>query len=294
MSSHDKILYAFFFGLFITGLRIIFMWGHTSKLIGFGMVLFSLLATYIIYAKVQKIKVLSLEIDKRNMSLGLILIIVDLTYNLLSADELRSFDYGMLLSGMFIIVLNSSILNFLKLDKEIINFVSYFFFVLMISIGFLGTGVTYINNYIHGENLSNPIYTSMTDLTVKNSAFVLNQIKSTNLTNNIINFDGFQVGISYPCSGIESLTVFISSIIAYFSAKKEKNMKKIAISTLLGIIFLYLLNILRIVIIVLVGYSFGNEALHFTHNNLGWIFFVVGMSLFWYIIIEGENKNAKS
>lgn len=294
MGSYDKILYALCFGLFIAGLRIIFMWGHTSKLIGLGLIFLSLSTAYIIHKKVQKIKVLALDINRKNILLGLFLIIVDLTYNIISSDALRSFDYGMLLSGLVIIILNSNIHNFLKLDKEMVNFISYFLFVLLIAIGFLGTGITFINNYIHGESLPNPIYTLMTNLTLKSSSFVLNLIKTTNLTENVIDFDGFRVGISYPCSGIESLTVFVSSIIAYFIAKKEKDLKRITIITLIGIIFLYILNIIRIVIIILVGYSFGDKALHFTHNNLGWIIFVIGMALFWYLILGGKDKNAES
>lgn len=294
MGSYNRIIYAFCFGLFLTGLRIIFMWGHTSKLIGLGLVFLSILIVYIIHIKTQKGRGSVLVVDKKNILLGLILIVLDLIYNVLSNDELRSFDYGMLLSGLFILLLNTNIINFLKLNREMSDFVSYFLFILMVAIGFLGTGVTFINNFVHDTHgLPNPVYTSITDLALKNSVFVLNHIKNTTLTDNIINFDGFKVGVSYPCSGIESLTVFLSSIVAYFIAKKETNVKRITISTLIGIVFLYSLNILRIVTIILVGYSYGTRALYFTHNNLGWIFFVIGMFLFWYFITKGEQENAK-
>ena len=46
------------------------------------------------------------------------------------------------------------------------------------------------------------------------------------------------------------------------------------------------MNILRIMILVLVGYHMGTEAMHFTHNNLGWIMFVMGMFVFWYLVFE--------
>lgn len=294
MGSYERILYAFFFGLFLAGLRIIFMWGHTSKLIGLGLVFLSISIVYIIHTKTQKIKEPIIVADKKNILLGLSLIIIDLIYNFLTNDALRAFDYGMLLSGMFILLLNTNIVNFLKLNKEMIDIISYFLFILMAAIGFLGTGITYINNYIHStHDLPNPIYTLITGLALKSSVFVLSQIKDTTLTNNIIDFDGFKVGINYPCSGIESMTVFLSSVIAYFIAKKEKNIKRITISTLIGIILLYLINILRITVIIIVGYSYGTKALIFTHNNLGWIFFVIGMGIFWYFVTKGENVKAR-
>ena len=247
-----------------------------------------------INTKTQKIKEPILVADKKNILLGLTLIIVDLIYNILSNDALRAFDYGMLLAGLLILLLNTSILNFLKLNKEMVDFISYFLFILMTAIGFLGTGVTYINNFIQGtHDLPNPIYTLFTDLALKNSAFVLSQIRDTTLANNIIDFDGFKVGINYPCSGVESLTVFLSSVIAYFVAKKEKNIKRITTSTLIGIIFLYWINILRIIVIIIVGYSYGTRALIITHNNLGWIFFVIGMCIFWYFVTKEENIKKK-
>jgi exosortase/archaeosortase family protein len=294
INYNNRIVYALLIGAFLAGLSIIFMWGHTSKLIGIGLVVFSIFGTYLIYGSRLKAKVATSGIDIKNILLGLLLIIVNLTYNFLSEDALRSFDYGMLLSGLFIVFLNSNILSFLKLDEKLIDFISYFLFIFMLSLGFLGPGITFINNYIYGSHgLPNPIYILMTNLAIKNSVFVLDLIKPTTSINNIINFDGFRVGISYPCSGIESLTVFLSAIIAYFSTKVETNLKKIAISTFIGITFFYSLNILRIVLIILVGYSFGSEALNFTHNNLGWVLFVIGMSLFWYLILDGETENEK-
>lgn len=294
MSPSRRILFALFFGLFLAGLPIILMWGHTSKLIGIGLVAISLLTIYGIYKKKLQIKTRESKTNVKNVALGLFLIFLDLSYNFLNDDALKSFDYGMILSGLFIVLLNSNNLDFLKLDKEVSDFISYFIFVLMILIGFSGTGLTFLNNFIYNsQELPNPLYIAMTDLTLKNSAFVLSLLKPTVLVDNIINFDGYQIGISYPCSGIESLTVFLSAIIAYYIAKREKNIQRIIVTSLIGTVFFYLTNILRVVIIILVGHSLGYEAMNFTHNNLGWILFVISMSLFWYFILEGGHKIAK-
>ena len=287
MDTWDKFIYALNLGILLAGLRLLFMWGHTSKLLGLGLVSISLLMLYINYIKDKKDVAVLSHVNMRNASLGLFLIFIDVSYNLYIGDAFRYFDYGMLLSGLFIILLNMNVLGFLKLDKEMIYFTTYFIFILMLALIFLSTGITFIYNFIYASNSSkNPFYILMTNLAVKNSAFFLDLIKPTTLIENTIDFDGFKVGIAYPCSGIESMTVFLSAVIAYFVAIKEKNVKKIFIGTIMGIVILYFINILRIIIITSVGYYMGTEAMHFTHNNLGWIMFVMGMFVFWYLVFE--------
>jgi exosortase/archaeosortase family protein len=157
----------------------------------------------------------------------------------------------------------------------------------MLSLSFFGTGIALIYNFVYTSNDSaNPLYTSITTLTVINSAFFLDFIKPTTLIENAINFDGFSVGIVYPCSGIESMTVFVAAVIAYFAAFKEKRVKRTVMYSVIGIIVLYFMNILRIMILVMVGYYMGNEAMHFAHANLGWIMFVMAMFVFWYFVFE--------
>lgn len=294
MYIYDKLSYALSISVLIAGLRLVFMWGHTSKLLGLGLVGISLLMLHITYIKTKKEGGVSAHINIRNASLGLFLIFVDVSYNLYSGDQFRSFDYGMLLSGLFIVLLNTSALSFLKLDEQIIQFTTYFIFILMLSLSFLGTGITLIYNFIYASNGSaNPLYTSVTNLTVKNSAFFLDFIKPTTIIENTINFDGFSVGIVYPCSGIESMTVFIAAVIAYFAAFKEKRVKRIVMYSVIGIIVLYFMNISRIMILVMTGYYTGNEAMQFAHANLGWIMFVMAMFVFWYFVFESDNSIKK-
>lgn len=53
----------------------------------------------------------------------------------------------------------------------------------------------------------------------------------------------------------------------------------------------YSTNVLRVVIIFLVGYHFGIDALKFTHYNLGWILFTAGMVVYWSILLNDNNGN---
>lgn len=280
MNTWNKLLYALNIGILLSGLRIVFMWsGGTSKLLGLGLVSISLLMIYVNYIKDKKDVVFISQINMKHASLGLFLIFIDVSYNMYVGDDFRYFDYGMLLSGLFIILLNMNLLKFLKLDEKMINFTTYFIFIMMLLLSVPIVVITAIYN----ENL---LYTILTNLSIKTSAFFLSFIKPTDLIENLINYGGFRVGIAYPCSGAESMTVFLSSVIAYFATIKETNIKKMFIYTVIGLIALYFMNILRIMIIVLVGYHFGNEAMLFTHYNLGWIMFVMGMFVFWFLVFD--------
>jgi len=87
----------------------------------------------------------------------------------------------------------------------------------------------------------------------------------------------FTVGIA--CSGIYSLIGFIifAAFIAYII--RDKPWKKLTL-LLLGVPIIYLFNIIRITIILLIGYQFGEEtALQTFHLLGGWILIFIGTLL---------------
>ena len=87
----------------------------------------------------------------------------------------------------------------------------------------------------------------------------------------------FTVGIA--CSGIYSLIGFIifAAFIAYII--RDKPWKKLTL-LFLGVPIIYLLNIIRITIILLIGYQFGEEtALQTFHILGGWILIFIGTLL---------------
>ncbi|MFQ6057057.1 MAG: exosortase/archaeosortase family protein, partial [Methanosarcinales archaeon] len=62
--------------------------------------------------------------------------------------------------------------------------------------------------------------------------------------------------------------------------------KKIFKYSLIGITALFFMNILRIMILMIVGYYYGTEKMLFVHYNLGWILFALGISVFWYLVLD--------
>jgi len=92
------------------------------------------------------------------------------------------------------------------------------------------------------------------------------------------------VEIAESCSGIYSVAVFISAFIAFIL--NEYNRFDITVTCLLfmGVIMAYFANLIRMLIIVLVGHYYGIESMIFIHSNIGWIIFMTWVFLFWSLI----------
>jgi exosortase/archaeosortase family protein len=104
----------------------------------------------------------------------------------------------------------------------------------------------------------------------------------------IINIDSVHGPLSFSidlaCSGLYSLTGFI--VFAVFLAYISRiNYRKKIFATVLGIPIIYILNIIRITIIILVGYFYGESvALNSIHLLGGWVLTFIGTFLLFIIL----------
>ena len=287
MIARDKIFYGFCIGAIFAGIDILLLWSHTSKLVGFALVFIPLILIYLHYTKQKKDSTYASKINLYRCCLGFLLILIDIAYNLYTNDVFRSLDYGILSIGFLIILLNMNLLWFLKLNEEIKSFITHFLFIFISVYAFLYGGIGIIFS-----GSEHPISAPMARISMKLSAFFLNFIEPTTIYEaggwRGINFNGFKVGIASVCSGIDSIMVFLSAIIAYFVTTKELTLRKMGIYAIVGACILFLMNVLRIMIITMVGYYKGGEAMLFVHTNLGWILFVLAMGIFWYMITHGK------
>ena len=283
MIAWEKIFYGFCIGTIIAGIDILLLWSHTSKLVGLALVFIPLILIYLHYTKQKKDSTYASKINLYSCCLGLILILFDVAYNLYTADAFRSLDYGILSVGFIIILLNMNFLQFLKLDEKMTSFVTYFLFIFISIYAFLFEGIGIIFS-----GSEHPIFFPMAYVSMRLSAFFLNFIEPTTIYETGggrgINFNGFKVGIASVCSGVESITVFLSAIVAYFLANREFTIRKMCVNTILGACMLFFVNVLRILILTMVGYYKGGEAMMFVHTHLGWILFALAMALFWYMV----------
>ncbi len=97
------------------------------------------------------------------------------------------------------------------------------------------------------------------------------------------------VYISTACSGIYSFSIFASAFLAFVFTEYDKIDRKVGLLMVLGIFTAYVANILRMVVIVLVGYyaytpEEGLQTMLIAHSNAGWIIFLVWIGLFWFLM----------
>ena len=101
---------------------------------------------------------------------------------------------------------------------------------------------------------------------------------------------GDYVGIATSCSGIYSFSIFASAFTAFILTEFSRPNWRVGGLLVLGFVTSYVANLLRIVIVVLVGvYAPGDDpmqALLQAHSNAGWMIFVLWITLFWLIMYK--------
>lgn len=85
--------------------------------------------------------------------------------------------------------------------------------------------------------------------------------------------------VGAACSGIQAMALF-TGVLALFMWAEKPGGRRLAIWSIIGIGGVYVANLLRLVMLFLVGYQWGPEALLQAHAQAGWIFFVGWAILF--------------
>lgn len=109
-----------------------------------------------------------------------------------------------------------------------------------------------------------------------------------------ISVNGFSVIVGPPCAGIYSLVTFaLLFILSIFFLSKTKKIKYFSatIALILGLISVFIFNIFRVVIILLVGGFYSQTlAINLFHEYLSAIFLIGIFSLYLYFIIPKVIK----
>ena len=99
------------------------------------------------------------------------------------------------------------------------------------------------------------------------------------------------VVITTACSGIYSFGIFASAFVAFVLTEYERFEAKVFGLLVLGFVTSYVANILRMVLIVLVGVYSDKpteavQNLAVAHSNLGWVIFLGWIALFWGLVFR--------
>lgn len=120
--------------------------------------------------------------------------------------------------------------------------------------------------------------------------FVLSLIDSTTVFNNsfekpILIFKDFMVGIAKPCSGTDSILLFVFLyVIAVAYDWEVFNKFKAVLIFVPAVVSVFFLNVLRILLIIFVGaYWSRGLALGIIHANLASLIFIIYFAIFWKV-----------
>lgn len=99
------------------------------------------------------------------------------------------------------------------------------------------------------------------------------------------------LGISAYCAGLYSFSIFISAFFSFVMVFERFPTKTLVLVLSAGLIVAYLGNLARMVIIGVVGYYWGMQALLWAHENVGWIIFLLWSAIFWYLLLRHASKS---
>ncbi len=114
-------------------------------------------------------------------------------------------------------------------------------------------------------------------------------LNTTNQFKPLLTIRSWNIFIGSTCSGIESILLFSGLVLFIFILNKFLKKTNIApqfwIFSALALIGLYIVNIIRITLIIVFGTEISRYlAVKIFHANLGWIFFLAYFALFWKIV----------
>lgn len=99
------------------------------------------------------------------------------------------------------------------------------------------------------------------------------------------------VVITTACSGIYSLGIFAAAFVAFVATEYNQFSRKVLLLLGLGLVSAYMANVLRMVVIVLVGYYTDTpgtdlQNMLIAHSYAGWLIFIAWIALFWGIMFR--------
>ncbi len=98
------------------------------------------------------------------------------------------------------------------------------------------------------------------------------------------------LGISTACAGLYSFSIFVSAFFSFVLVVERLPIKITALVLSFGLLVAYVGNVFRMVVIGVVGYYHGMEALLWAHDNVGWMVFLAWSSIFWYLVIRYADR----
>lgn len=100
------------------------------------------------------------------------------------------------------------------------------------------------------------------------------------------------VDIGAACSGVQAMGLF-GAVLALYMVSERPGGRRLAFWTLVGLVGVYVANLIRLTALLITGYAWGGDALETVHAQAGWIFFVAWAILFAWLVRTPATRNGK-
>ncbi|HET6403874.1 MAG TPA: exosortase/archaeosortase family protein [Candidatus Thermoplasmatota archaeon] len=91
--------------------------------------------------------------------------------------------------------------------------------------------------------------------------------------------------VGVVCAGLYAMVLFLG-VFALFAWEQRTSGWRLAAYLALGLLGLHVANVVRLILLALVGYEWGGEALQTFHQHAGWVLFLAWAVLFWWLVLR--------
>ena len=257
MNIHDRMIIFLVLALFLGATM---EYGHGSKLLGILLFGIALLA----------ISRMTLKTTHRKSHLwyaliGILIILADIAYNIYYQSELGTLDTMTFLLGISLIA-SATKRDDLRSMGEFGVYVSITFIALFTL--FYGTFSWFIHEFDHYAVLMPSMYL------IKLIGISVDVIGTETVCMHAPGGD-ITLTIGGPCSGLYSMFLLISVIVAYTATENIQDARRVTALISVTIAVAWIANLLRVSALYLVAYRYGNDAMMVVHTHIGWIIFVL-------------------
>ena len=257
MNIHDRMIVFLVLALFLGATM---EYGHGSKLLGILLFVIAILA----------MSRMTFTAARRSTSVwyavaGILILLADIAYNVYNQSELGTLDTMTFLLGISLIA-SAIKREDIRSMGEFSVYVSITFIALFTL--FYGTFSWFIHEFDHYAVLMPSMHL------IKLIGISVDVIGTETVCMHAPGGD-ITLTIGGPCSGLYSMFLLISVIVAYTATENIRDARRI--TALLGatIVVAWIANLLRVSTLYLVAYRYGQDAMMTAHTHLGWIIFVV-------------------
>ena len=257
MNIHDRMIVFLVLALFLGATM---EYGHGSKLLGILLFGIALLAISRMTLKATHHKT-----HTWYALIGILIILADIAYNVHYQSELGTLDTMTFLLGISLIA-SATKREDIRSMGEFGVYVAITFIALFTL--FYGTFEEFIHEFDHYAVLMPSMYL------IKLIGISVDVIGTETVCLHAPAGD-ITLTIGGPCSGLYSMFLLISVIVAYTATENIRDARMI--TTLLGvtIVVAWIANLLRVSALYLTAYWYGNDAMMIVHTHLGWVIFVI-------------------